>query len=127
MTSTTAEPRYAKSHEWAQLDDAGIATVGISDYAQRALGDVVFVELPAVGSTVSAATEVAVVESVKAASDIYSPLSGEVTEVNSVLLNSPELLNASPLGEGWLFRVRASDKTEMDKLMSAQEYEATCT
>lgn len=126
MTATSAQLRYAKSHEWVSVDDAGIATVGISDYAQRALGDVVFVELPQPGRALKAGQEVAVVESVKAASDIYSPVTGEIVDVNKVLLDTPELLNSSPLGDGWLFRIKMSDSGELDKLLNPDDYAAAC-
>lgn len=126
MTSISEQLRYAKSHEWILAGGAGVATVGISDYAQRALGDVVFVELPQVGRAVKAGAEVAVVESVKAASDIYSPVSGEIVEVNAALLDTPELLNASPLQDGWLFRIKLSNGAELDNLLNADDYAAAC-
>lgn len=116
--------RYAKSHEWVQVDGNGEATVGISDYAQQALGDVVFVELPKPEAKVAAGEEVAVVESVKAASDIYSPVSGEILEVNSALQDSPELINSAPLGDGWLYRIKLSDSGELDALLDEAGYAA---
>lgn len=116
--------RYAKSHEWVVVDQSGVATVGISDFAQRALGDVVFVELPQTGASVKAAQEVAVVESVKAASDIYSPVSGEIVEVNAALLGAPELINSAPLGDGWLYRIKLADSAELDALLDEQAYTA---
>lgn len=116
------KPRYAKSHEWVTVDASGTATVGISDHAQAALGDVVFVDLPKTGKVVAAGAEVAVVESVKAASDIYSPVSGEIVEVNTALLDAPDLLNASPLEQGWLFRIRMSSSAELDALLDEAEY-----
>lgn len=115
--------RYAKTHEWARVE-GDLVVVGISDYAQDALSDVVFVELPAVGSTVSAGTAVAVVESVKAAEDVYSPVSGEVVAVNEKLADKPELVNADPYGEAWFFKVRPTDLSELDGLMDAAAYEA---
>lgn len=118
--------KYTKSHEWVSVDGSGLATVGISDYAQGALGDVVFVDLPAVGSVAKATGEIAVVESVKAASDIYSPVSGEVVEVNSALQGSPDLINSSPLGEGWLYRLKLSDPAELDGLIDETAYAALC-
>lgn len=118
--------KYTKSHEWVSVDGSGLATVGISDYAQGALGDVVFVDLPAVGSVAKATGEIAVVESVKAASDIYSPVSGEVVEVNSALQGSPDLINSSPLGEGWLYRLKLSDPAELDGLLDETAYAALC-
>ncbi len=118
--------KYTKSHEWVSVDGSGLATVGISDYAQGALGDVVFVDLPAVGTVAKATGEIAVVESVKAASDIYSPVSGEVVEVNSALQGSPDLINSSPLGEGWLYRLKLSDPAELDGLLDETAYAALC-
>lgn len=118
--------KYTKSHEWVSVDGSGLATVGISDYAQGALGDVVFVDLPAVGTVAKATGEIAVVESVKAASDIYSPVSGEVVEVNTALQGSPDLINSSPLGEGWLYRLKLSDPTELDGLLDETAYAAIC-
>jgi glycine cleavage system H protein len=114
--------KYAKSHEWIIVDEQGVGTVGISDFAQQALGDVVFVELPKQGTSVSAGANVAVVESVKAASDIYSPVSGEVVEVNAGLQDAPETLNASPLEAGWLYRIRLSDAAELDALLDEASY-----
>jgi len=114
--------KYASSHEWVQLDDDGIATVGISDHAQDALGDIVFVELPEVGTTVNAREEVAVVESVKAASDIYSPVSGEIVAINEALVDAPETVNSVPYDGGWFFKVKVSDETELGELMDAQAY-----
>ena len=101
-----ADLKYAKSHEWARRADDGLVTVGITDHAQEALGDIVFLELPAVGRKVKAGEECAVVESVKAASDVYAPLAGTVTAVNAALEQAPGLVNTSPYGEGWLFRFR---------------------
>jgi glycine cleavage system H protein len=115
--------RYNASHEWA-LDDEGLVTVGITDYAQDQLGDVVFVELPAAGRRVSAREAVAVVESVKTASDIYAPVAGEIVEVNGALEGKPELLNMSPYDEGWMFRLRPTDPTEVTGLLDAAGYRA---
>jgi glycine cleavage system H protein len=117
--------KYAKSHEWIRVDADGLATVGISDYAQDALGDVVFVELPKSGTVVQAGQEVAVVESVKAASDIYSPVSGTIVAVNDVLKDKPELLNASPLDLGWLFRIEMNSAGELSALLDAAGYAAS--
>jgi glycine cleavage system H protein len=113
--------RYSKSHEWARQDGDMIA-VGITDYAQDQLGDVVFVELPSVGKKVSAGEAVAVVESVKTASDIYAPVGGEIVEVNPALADKPELLNSSPFEDGWLFKLRPSQRGELDALLSAAAY-----
>jgi glycine cleavage system H protein len=118
--------KYATTHEWVQFDDEGIATVGISDHAQSALGDIVFIELPEVGVTVNAKDEVAVIESVKAASDIYSPISGEVLEINKALVDSPEIVNVEPYETGWIYKVKPSDKTELDDLLNAETYAETC-
>lgn len=118
--------KYASSHEWVLLDDEGVATVGISDHAQDALGDIVFVELPEVGSEVNAKDEVAVVESVKAASDIYSPLSGEIVAANEALVDSPETVNGQPYDAGWFYKIKISDETELDELMDAEAYSDHC-
>ncbi|MES2626891.1 MAG: glycine cleavage system protein GcvH [Pseudomonadota bacterium] len=118
--------RYAKSHEWVSVDESGVATVGISDFAQSALGDVVFVDLPAVGATVAASAEVAVVESVKAASDIYSPVSGEIVEINTELQSAPDLINSSPSEGGWLYRIKLSNLAELDGLLDEEAYAAVC-
>lgn len=119
---TPAELRYMESHEWVSKEGDDTATIGITDFAQDQLGDVVFVELPAPGTVVAAGDQVAVVESVKTASDIYSPVSGTITDVNSSLELTPESINTSPYEEGWLFRVRMSDENELDALLSASEY-----
>ena len=116
------ELRYTKSHEWVRLEDDGTATVGITDHAQELLGDLVFVELPEVGTQVGAGAECAVVESVKAASDVYSPVTGEVIEVNEVLAESPETINGDAYEEGWIFRVRLADPAELEALMDADAY-----
>ena len=113
---------YAASHEWAKQLGDDVIEVGISDYAQQALGDVVYVELPEVGQTVTAGEECCAVESVKAASDIYAPVSGEVVEVNEALDDEPELLNESPFEGGWMFRIKASDTGQLSSLMSAEAY-----
>ena len=123
MSQTREELKYATSHEWARLD-GDIVTVGISDHAQDALGDLVYVELPSVGDSVQAGDEAGVVESVKAASDIYAPVSGEIVEINETLADSPETVNSAPYTDGWLYRIRISDASELDKLMSADEYAA---
>lgn len=118
--------RYARTHEWASEPQDGVVTVGISDFAQDQLGDVVFVELPAVGDTVAAGDAVAVVESVKTASDIYAPLAGEVVEVNDALETAPEAINEAPYEAGWLFRLRAADPGARDALLDADGYRAVC-
>lgn len=114
--------RYTREHEWVQIEGSQ-ATVGITDYAQHELGEVVFVELPKVGDSVTKDEPFGVVESVKAASDIYAPLSGEVTEINDDLVSSPELINDDPYGDAWLVRVEMSDKSEVEHLMTATEYQ----
>jgi glycine cleavage system H protein len=118
--------RYARTHEWVSEPEDDVVTVGISDFAQDQLGDVVFVELPSVGDRVSAGDAVAVVESVKTASDIYAPVAGEVVEVNGDLENAPEAINEAPYGGGWLFRLRADDASARDGLLDADAYRAVC-
>ncbi len=113
---------YTKDHEWIRVDES-IGTIGITDFAQKELGDIVFVELPKPGDHVTASEAFGTVESVKAVSEIYAPVSGEVTGVNGKLQNNPELLNADPHGEAWLIRVQVSDRREIEKLMTADEYE----
>ncbi len=126
MSEAPEDLYYTSSHEWLKLDDDGIATVGISDFAQSELGDVVYVELPEEGSLVNARDEISVVESVKTASDIYSPVSGEIVAVNEELENSPECVNSSPYEGGWLFKIKINNETELDELLSAEEYLASC-
>ena len=126
MSQTPDELKYAKSHEWARLEEDGSVTVGITDHAQDALGDVVFVELPDVGATLAAADEAGVVESVKAASDIYAPVGGEVTAVNEQLEDSPETVNADPYNDGWFFKLQPTDTSELDALLSAEDYQQQC-
>jgi glycine cleavage system H protein len=116
---------YTKEHEWIRVE-GDQATVGITDFAQGQLGDVVFVELPEAGRQVSKSGEAAVVESVKAASDVYSPVSGEVTDANQALVDDPSLANSDPEGEGWFFRLRLSDPSELDGLMDAEAYKSFC-
>ena len=123
MSDIPADLRFAESHEWARLEADGTVTVGISDHAQEALGDVVFVELAEVGANFEAQGQAGVVESVKAASDIYSPVAGEVIAVNEELSGSPELLNSDPYG-AWIFKLKPSDKAELDKLLDAAGYKA---
>jgi glycine cleavage system H protein len=124
MSDTPIELKYAKTHEWARLEDDGTVTVGISDHAQNALGDVVFVELPEIGAELTAGSEAGVVESVKAASDIYAPVSGEVVAINEKLVDVPETINGDPYGDGWFFRIRPSDVAELDELLDAEGYRA---
>ena len=124
--STTNEIRSLASHEWGRIHEEGILTVGISDHAQDLLGDIVFVELPDIGKTLEAEEESAIVESVKAASDVYSPLSGEVIEVNEKLLDEPEIVNGSPYEDGWFFKIRLDDGSEFENLMTEEEYTNSC-
>ena len=126
MSNTPSELKYARSHEWARLEEDGTITVGISDFAQESLGDVVFVEVPEVGTSVAAGEEVSVVESVKAASDIYAPVAGEIIAVNEALDEEPETVNAEPYEDGWLFKLKPSDASELDSLLSAEDYQALC-
>jgi len=123
MSNVPVELKYVKTHEWVRANDDGSITVGISDSAQDQLGDMVFIELPEAGQTVTAEEACAVVESVKAASDVYAPVGGEVVEVNDDLADSPEKVNADAYGEGWLFRLQPADVSEMAALMDAEAYE----
>jgi glycine cleavage system H protein len=122
MSQLPKNLKYASTHEWARLE-GNIVTVGITDHAQDALGDVVYVELPEVGDELSAGDEAGVVESVKAASDIYAPVSGEVIEINEALIDAPETINSDPYNEGWFYRMRVSDASELDNLLAADEYQ----
>jgi glycine cleavage system H protein len=126
MSEFPAELKYTRTHEWVRRNDDGTVTVGISDYAQHALGDVVFVEHPEVGIEVNAGQEIGVVESVKAASDIYAPVSGTVRAVNELLESAPESVNQDPYGDGWFFRIETADAGELDALMDADQYAAFC-
>ncbi|MCO6055825.1 glycine cleavage system protein GcvH [Pseudomonas sp. MOB-449] len=123
MSNIPAELRYAPSHEWARLEADGTVTVGITDHAQEALGDVVFVELPEVGKTLAAGQEAGVVESVKAASDIYAPIGGEVIAVNDAVSDAPESVNSDPYGS-WFFKLKPGNVAELDKLLDAAAYKA---
>ena len=124
MSNVPAGLRYMKSHEWARLEPDGTITIGISDHAQQALGDLVFAEVPEAGRRVTAGEACAVVESVKAASDVYSPVSGEVVAGNADLGGTPELINQDPYGAGWLMRIRPDDKTQFAAMLDAKSYEA---
>jgi glycine cleavage system H protein len=117
---------FSKEHEWARLE-GDTATIGITDYAQESLGDIVYVELPRVGATLEQFTNIGVVESVKAVSDLFTPLSGDVVEVNAALDNDPAAVNREPYGAGWLFKLRLSDTNEAKSLLSSQEYEKIAT
>ena len=124
MSDTPTDLRYTKSHEWVQDTGDGNATIGITDHAQEMLGDLVFVDLPDVGDSVDAGAECAVVESVKAASDIYSPISGEIIAVNEALNDAPETINEDAFGEGWIYKIKLSDEAELDSLLDAVGYES---
>ena len=124
MTEIPSELKYTKSHEWVRTEEDGSVSIGITDHAQELLGDLVFVELPEVGMEISAEDAACVVESVKAASDVYMPVSGEVLEVNEALADAPETINDSPYDDGWLIRVKPSNPDELDELMDADTYEA---
>ena len=122
MSESPENLKYLSSHEWVKLEDDGSVTVGISDHAQDLLGDIVFVELPEVGQELGAEEEAAVVESVKAASDIFSPIGGKVTEINEKLLDEPDLVNGSPYEDGWFFKMQPDDLESLKSLLSSEEY-----
>ena len=124
MSSIPADLKYLDSHEWARVESDGTITIGISDHAQQALGDLVFVEAPEPGRRVNAGEACAVVESVKAASDVYSPVTGEVVAGNAALGGQPELINSDPYGEGWIMRVRPDDKAQFASMLDAKAYQA---
>ena len=124
MSEIPGDLKFLKSHEWARVESSGRVTVGISDHAQGLLGDLVYVELPGVGDTVQVGTGAAVVESVKAASDVYTPVSGTVLEGNAALADQPDLVNSDADGEGWFFRITLSDESELEELMDEAAYEA---
>ena len=123
MSNVPAELRYAKSHEWVKLAEDGTATVGITDYAQNSLGDITYVQLPKVGATLKAEGTFGVVESVKAASDLYAPIGGTVVEVNTALDSAPETVNTAPYGDGWILKRKVSNAADADRLMDADTYE----
>ena len=123
MSEIPGDLKFLKSHEWARAEDDGLVRVGISDHAQAQLGDLVYVELPEIGAAVQAGHGAAVVESVKAASDLYSPVSGEIVEVNELLNDKPEMINEDAFGDGWIFLVRPSDRAELDELLDANDYQ----
>lgn len=125
MSNIPADLKYVASHEWLRREADGTITVGITDHAQDLLGDVVYVELPEVGSIVEADQEIAVVESVKAASDVYAPISGEIVEINEELVDNPEWANEEPYGKAWFFKVKPTNPADYDGLMSAEEYESS--
>lgn len=122
MSDIRSDLKYLSTHEWARLEEDGSITVGITDHAQEALGDVVFAQTPEVGTRISLGDEVGVVESVKAASDIYTPITGVVVAVNEALENTPEVINESPYEEGWFFRVEPDDVSELEEALSGEDY-----
>ena len=126
MKNIPGDLKFLSSHEWARIESDGTITIGISDHAQDLLGDIVFVELPEVGQTLDAESDAAIVESVKAASDVYSPISGEVKEVNSLLEDQPEIINSSPYEDGWFYKISPSNLDELDNLLSPEDYSAVC-
>ena len=126
MSDTPGDLKFLSSHEWVRVEADGSVTVGISDHAQDLLGDIVFVELPEIGLSVDAENDAAIIESVKAASDVCSPISGEVTEVNSMLEDQPEIINSSPYEDGWFYKMTPSDLGEIDNLLSPEDYSEVC-
>ena len=126
MKNIPGDLKFLSSHEWARVESDGTITIGISDHAQDLLGDIVFVELPEVGQVFDAEADAAIVESVKAASDLYSPLSGDVIEINSLLEDQPEIINSSPYEDGWFFKLTPSDMSELDNLLSPEDYSEVC-
>jgi|TARA_B110001454_G_scaffold192549_1_gene192915 glycine cleavage system H protein len=126
MSNIPAELKYVESHEWLRKEADGTITVGITDFAQAALGDVVFIELPEVGTEVEADDDIAVVESVKAASDVYAPIAGKIIAINEELIDAPEKANEDPYGDAWFFRMEPADADVLDTLLSADEYAAKC-
>lgn len=124
MSNVPSELKYVASHEWLRLEDDGSITIGITDHAQEALGDIVYVELPDVGDTVAVDDEVAVVESVKAASDVYAPITGEVVAINEALEEDPEVINTDPYGDGWMYRIKPDNADDYEALLTADEYQA---
>ena len=120
------EIKFLASHEWARLEDNGWVTVGISEHAQDQLGDIVFIELPEVGQELIQTKEAAIVESVKAASEVFSPVSGEVTEVNLELIDNPEMVNSSPFQNGWFYKIKPSNESDLNALLSEEEYKKSC-
>ena len=125
MSEVPADLKYTESHEWIQVNDGGVVTIGITDLAQAALGDLVFVELPEIDTELDAADACAVVESVKAASDIYAPIAGTVVAVNELLADEPEKINDEPYVDGWIFKLKVADSASVDNLMDASSYSET--
>ena len=126
MSDIPGDLKFLSSHEWARVNDDGTVTIGISDHAQNQLGDIVYVELPEVGKEVEFEGDTAIVESVKAASDVYSPISGEIVETNDAIEQEPEIVNQSPFEEGWFFKIRPHNIEEFSELLSPEEYSEIC-
>ncbi len=126
MSAIPSDLKFLSSHEWVRIEADGSATVGISNHAQDLLGDIVFIELPKIGQEIDAESDAAIVESVKAASDVYSPLSGKITEANSMLEEQPETVNSSPFEDGWFFKMTPSDLGELESLLSPEDYNEIC-
>ncbi len=122
MSSIPENCKYSKTHEWVRMESDGSMTIGITEHAQDLLGDMVFIELPEMGKTINAGDEIGVLESVKAAADLYTPLSGDIIEINEALIDSPSLLNSDPYGDGWLFKIKISNENEINELFSANQY-----
>jgi glycine cleavage system H protein len=122
MSEVPRDLRYMSTHEWVRIEEKGIAVVGITDFAQRALGDLVYIEPPEMGAHLDAGEEAGVVESVKAASDIFAPMSGDIVAINEALEDEPETVNTDPYGEGWLYKIKYSDLTEFDGLLTPDDY-----
>jgi glycine cleavage system H protein len=122
MSDVPSDLKYLETHQWVRVDENGLATVGVTDFAQQQLGDVVYIGVPELGATVTGGEEAGVAESVKSASDVFSPVTGEVVEINELLEDEPEKVNEDPYGEGWLFRVKMTDDGELDGLMDADTY-----
>ena len=123
MSEIPGELKYSKSHEWVRINDDGTVTIGITEHAQELMGDMVYAELPEVGASLNQGDDCAVVESVKAASDVYAPIGGEVVKINDALADAPETINSDPYGEGWIFTMTPADTAELDDLMDANAYE----
>ena len=126
MSEIPTDLRYTSSHEWVRLEEDGTVTVGITDHAQEALGDLVFVEPPEVGTELSQGDACCVIESVKAASDIYMPINGEIIDTNPALTDEPEIINASAYDDGWIFKIKPADEDDIEQLMDASTYQAEC-
>tara|TARA_B100001250_G_scaffold341411_1_gene309391 strand:- start:526 stop:912 length:387 start_codon:yes stop_codon:yes gene_type:complete len=126
MSEIPGDLKFRPSHEWVRVEEDGSVTVGISDHAQDQLGDIVFVELPETGRQISAEDEIAIVESVKAASDVYSPISGEIIEINELLIDAPETVNESPYTDGWFLKIQPENIDELNDLLSPDEYGEMC-